>query len=37
MVELDFELLEGDVWVEEGFLGEGSSVEGCEGVGRLRF
>lgn len=36
MVALDFKPLEGDGW-EEDFLGEGSSVEGCKGVGRLRF
>jgi len=37
MVELDFKLLEEDDWVEEDFLREGSSVEDCKGVGRLRF
>lgn len=37
MVAFDFKLLEGVDWVEEDFLGEGSSVEDCKGAGRLRF
>jgi hypothetical protein len=37
MVAFDFKLLEGVGWVEEGFLGEGSSAEDCKGIGRLRF